>query len=151
MARRNSAQKAKTALKKAQRKRARRGPIGLAYQAKLQKASDCLLDGDLDEAHEILEELDDRYPDQPRILETLLELHWLEDDYYAYYVTARRLLQLDASDPQAHLRMGGCFERHDASAAALLHFREYLKRTNSSDPLAEQVRKTVARMSTSSS
>ena len=120
--------------------------IPSASRELLETANRCLLDERLDEARGILQDLDRRHPGHVYVLEALLELHWQEDDHGGYLATAKRLLKLEPNQPQSYLRMAGCFERQGAIAAALWYFRRYLGLANDSDPLADQVRKSAARM-----
>lgn len=119
-------------------------PINLPrrLRERLDEADALLEKGKASEALEILEELDERYPNQAYVLEMLVDAYYDLEDVRSYLPAIRRLHRLTPNRAEIKLGLAGAYLANDCPALALITFRELLKRWPQHEQ-AEDVRKTV--------
>jgi len=93
-----------------------------------ERAFRLLESGHAGEALPILEELDQAYPNNPDVLENLVNAYYDLDDLHHYEHALRRLSILEPNDPGIAFSLGGAFLVNQHYALALRAFKEYLRR-----------------------
>jgi predicted Zn-dependent protease len=111
----------------------------------LDEAGDLLEKDKAGEALEVLEELDERYPNQVYVLEMLVNAYYDLKDMRNYMLSIRRLHRLTPNRAEIKLGLAGAYMTNLFPALALITFREFLKRWPQHER-AEDVRKTLRKV-----
>jgi tetratricopeptide (TPR) repeat protein len=94
-------------------------------------------------ARELLETLDQRYPNNADVLGSLVNVNYELKDIQDYQRASERLIQLTPDDADVTLGLAGAYALNTRPALALRTFRRFIERFPD-DPRAADVRKTVA-------
>lgn len=84
--------------------------------------------GRLDEAIDVLESADRRYPNRPEVLTQLMNVYHDVEDMIGYMSVAERLSKLVPNDPDLTLALAGAYAANLFPALALRTFHHFLKR-----------------------
>lgn len=122
-------------------------PINLPRRLRegLDKASDLLEKGKAAEALDILEELDERHPNQVYVLEMLADACYDLQDNRGYLRAMQSLHRLTPNRAEAKIGLAEAYMVNHYLALALITFREYLKRWPQHEH-TQEVRKTVQKL-----
>jgi tetratricopeptide (TPR) repeat protein len=99
--------------------------------------------GRLEEARDLLEELDARYPSRVEVLASLAEIYSKQKNSVAYLSVCEQVAKLRPNDPDIRLGLIGAYALNDRPALTLLAMREFLNRWPDHAEAA-QMRKTLA-------
>src|ERR687886_1422217 len=77
------------------------------------------------QAHNLLTDLDRRYPNQPNVVALLMDVAFEQKDMQAYQRAAERLLRLTPDDPEVMLALAGAYLTNVRPALALRTFRRF--------------------------
>ena len=91
----------------------------------LDRAVDCIEANQWDEALEILEALDRRYPDQPDVLGMMLEAFYEIKEMHSYQTVCERLVKIDFNDPDLLLSLAGAYMINLYPMHAQITFEDY--------------------------
>lgn len=94
------------------------------------------------QAIEILKELETKYPQEPDVYSTLINVFYEINDTLNYEDTCERLIKIQPNNPDAKLGLAGAYLSNIRPMLALQTFREFLK-TWPEHKKAENVRKTI--------
>ncbi len=122
-------------------------PINLPRRLRegLDEAESLLEKKKLAEALELLEELDDRYPNQVYVLEMLANVHLDLKDDRGYLRTMQNLHRLTPNRAEVKAGTAGAYMANGYLVLALITFREYLKRWPQHEH-AEEARQVVQKL-----
>lgn len=101
--------------------------------------------GDLLQARSVLEEADQRRPDQSEVLRLLLDVLHEQQDYRTYCTVAGRLLRLEPGNRPLHLALAEAHLLCARVTTALSGFRRFVERWPD-DPLVEGARLEIERL-----
>lgn len=96
-----------------------------------------------DQARDLLQDLDRRYPNRAEVLAGLLNVYYELGDVTSYQFACQRLVSLRPDDPDLRLMLAGSCMENVRPALAIRNFRCFLERWPD-DVRAPDVRKTVA-------
>src|SRR5438309_4693457 len=82
--------------------------------------------GRWDEAREILEELNQRYPNRVEVLASLAIVYLKQGENVAYLSVCEQVARLRPHDPAVRLGLIGAYARNDRSALTLRAMHEFL-------------------------
>ncbi|GAB4505413.1 MAG: hypothetical protein Fur0043_24080 [Anaerolineales bacterium] len=127
----------------------RPAPINLPRRLRegLDEADALLEKNKAEEALEILEELDERYPNQVYVLEMLIDAYAQLQDSLSLLSASHRLHRLTPNRAGVKLSLASAYLKNIFLALALATFREFLKRWPQHEE-ANKVRKAVQRLET---
>lgn len=111
----------------------------------LAEADELLEKGKADQALQILQELDKRYPNQVYVLEMLSDACIDLEDNRGYLRAIRRLHRLTPNRSQVKLTLANAYLVNTFPALALITFREFLRRWPQHEH-ADEARKTVEKL-----
>lgn len=111
----------------------------------LDEAEELLKKGKAAEALDILQELDERYPDQVYVLEMLATVYFDLKDAHSHLRAVRRLHRLTPNRPQVKLALANAYLTNTFPLLALVTFREFLKRWPQHEH-ADKVRTTARKL-----
>jgi tetratricopeptide (TPR) repeat protein len=94
----------------------------------LYEANQLLEDGEPEEACEILEELDRRYPGKAPVLEMLVNAYYDLKDMHGYEYACYRLCKVDPDNADLTLAMGGAYLNNYRPALAVQTFEKFVRR-----------------------
>lgn len=109
--------------------------LGKAYRLDRQR--------EWDQARDLLQDLDRRYPNRAEVLAGLLNVYYELGDVTSYQFACQRLVSLRPDDPDLRLMLAGSCMENVRPALALRNFRCFLERWPD-DVRAPDVRKTFA-------
>ena len=98
-----------------------------------------------DEALEVLQSLDRRYPNRPEVLTELVNLYHDLQDMRGYQEACERLVKADPNNPDLALALAGSYAANARPALAMRAFRRFLERWPDHQRAGE-VRKTLTNL-----
>ncbi|HBB32163.1 MAG TPA: hypothetical protein DDZ80_01780 [Cyanobacteria bacterium UBA8803] len=98
-----------------------------------------------DEARNILQSLNEQYPNQVEVLTSLAILYNLTKDFLHYQLVCTQLSQLKPDDPEITLMLAGAYMSNLRPISALRAFEQFLTRWPD-HPEAPEARKTIAQL-----
>ncbi len=104
-----------------------------------------LAEGRTEEARDVLTRLGSRDPDDPRVLETLVELTYEVGDMQGHQAAVERLLTFRPNDPELALSLAGAALINLYAVTSLHAFRRFLSRWPS-HPSAAEARQSMERL-----
>ncbi|MCY7285190.1 MAG: tetratricopeptide repeat protein, partial [Cyanobacteria bacterium CAN_BIN43] len=109
------------------------------------KAEALMRKGQWAQARDILEALDEQYPDEEEVLRLLAALNYQIQDFTEYQIICRRLSQLKPDDAGLTLALGGAYMTGARTTLALQAFQKFLERSPN-HPKAAEIRDAVTKL-----
>jgi len=94
----------------------------------LDEAEQLVDEGNLEQAIEVLEELQRRYPRREEVLGLLLETCSRHQDMWSYQAACQRFIKANPDEPEIWLALAGSALQNGQAAAAHAAFRHFLSR-----------------------
>lgn len=114
-----------------------------AFAAALVKAKAYWQRQEWSEAKAKLQELEQRYPNHPKLLAALLDFYYQTKDFQNYQDAAERLVKVEPRNANALLELGTAYLKNTRPLLALETFRRFLEQFPNHQ-MADETRETVA-------
>jgi len=128
--------KSRKAAKKNRRQSQRQRELQPSYSllSGMDEAEELLKEGNMDDAAEVLEELQRRYPRRVEMLGLLLEVRYRQQDMWSYQAICQRIVDLSPEDDDVWLALAGAALANGQPSAARRAFNHYLNHWPDSAP-----------------